>query len=777
MGVSLSDQISALRMEMKDALAKLAYEMGRQNAQQTNCQHQVVRVDISALAGSLTHAGDSGAALVTMLNILEDLRFEGMSRRYTSVRKAHTGTFDWAFSNQLSDWLRSDDTLFWITGKPGSGKSTLMKRLVDDPQTSHLLCEWSGAQTLVVASYFYWIKGTELQRSDVGLLRCILYDYLRQCPTVMPHVFPDLWANNMAKMPSRVTVDWKREDLIQAFRRLTALDTKSAHLCLFIDGLDEYQGDHQDLIEIIQYLSQLKIKICVASRPWNVFEETFGRLPQLRMQDLNEPDIQLYVRDKLFHRQDFQRARVATDDMDIIMSEITKKSRGVFLWVYLVVSSLIDGLRNSDPMSLLMKRLSSFPSDLKEFFRDIFESLDPIYRNRTAKMFLLTLETMNPPITNTFQSGYLTTLTHWYLDELEEQPGFPLPLQVIEVDEDTILQHSAAASLRINGRCKGLLEMIPGLDHKQGLQQGQSTSPYWFEVTFLHRTVADFLETPNIQRMLNEWLEEDLDSWSLICRATLAEIRTLVGLTTPQIDVVWPAVSRFLKAVFFYEKTRGSTLMPLMDELSRILTHRGLSYPLAFARITAEYDLLIYMKSSPSTQQWIQQPDLKVAVLEGTVKYAPDHGLVFNSHLRCEMICLIHSMGPTVAIEENTQKVISDDVKDRAKNDEEYIEMIRRLSRTAYFALTPDTARSELVTRTRFASRQLHDSLVDIIGEEQAYQLAESCLQPVEAGKKKETRLQPVEAGKKKETCPQPVEVSKKKEKKKKKNLFRKIFR
>jgi hypothetical protein len=743
MGVSLSDQISTLRTEMKDALAKLAYQMGRQDAQQTNGQHQVVRVDINALAGSLTDAEDSGAALVTTINILDELRFEGMSHRYTSVRKAHTGTFEWAFSNQLSDWLRSDDTLFWVTGKPGSGKSTLMKRLVGDPRTSQLLCEWSGAEEPVVASYFYWIKGTELQRSDMGLLRCILYDYLRQCPTVMAHVFPDFWANNMAKIPHQELIDWKRDDLIQAFCRLTALDTKSAHLCLFIDGLDEYQGDHQDLIEIIQYLSRLKIKICVASRPWNVFEETFGRLPQLRMQDLNEPDIRLYVRDKLFHRHDFQRARVAANDMDMVMSRITEKSQGVFLWVYLVVRSLIDGLRNSDPMSLLMKRLSSFPSDLNEFFRDIFVSLDPIYRNKTAKMFLVTLETMGQSYTQTFEPTHLTTLTHWYLDELEEQPDLPLPSHMTDVDEDTIIQYSATASLRINGRCKGLLEMTDGCYHKLGVQQGQSNSPYWFEVNFLHRTVADFLETPDIQRMLNEWLEEDLDSWSLICRATLAEIRTLVGLTTGvlHIELVWPAVTRFLSAASLYEKTRGSTLTPLLEELSRVLSHRGLCHPLPFARLTVEYDLLIYVKSSPSTQQWIQQPASKLAVLEGIAQAAPiNRSTVLVPYLTGEMICLIHSMGPIVEIEEKAQDLISKHVRNKATSDEEYIAMIRKLSRTAHFELTLGMSRLVTVTRTQFASRFLHGSLVDIIGAEQTHQLVKSCLRPVEAGKKKEKK-------------------------------------
>lgn len=736
MGVSLSDQISALRSDMKDSLATLVIEMTRQDAQQTKDSHQDTRLDIHTLASHLIHAGDSGPALVATLNILRDLRFEGMSDRYTNIRKAHTGTFEWVFVNQLADWLRSEGALFWVTGKPGSGKSTLLKRLVDSPRTSLLLRQWSRSDRPIVASYFYWIKGTRLQRSDMGLLRCVLYDYLRQCPSATAHVFPEFWANELAHVPRIDSIDWKRDDLIQAFDRLAKYDTKSAHLCLFIDGLDEYEGDLQDLIETVQYLSRLKIKICVASRPWNVFEETFGKSPHLRMQDLNKPDIEVYVRDHLFLRHDFQHARVATSDMDTIMSEITEKSQGVFLWVYLVVRSLVEGLRNLDPMSLLMRRLSAFPSDLNDFFRDIFMSLEPIYRNKTAKMFLLTLETTNSLQPEVQMPTGLTTLTHWYLDELEESPDLPISLHAINVDEDTIVEYSTTASLRINGRCKGLLEMVPGRFMKPKMQQRQNETPYWYNVTFLHRTVADFFDKPDIQQLLHEWLEEDLDTWSLICRATLAEIKTILGLKAgpSNVDLVRPTVTRFLSAASHHEKSSESALTTLLDELSKVLVGHNLCHSLGFARLAVHYDLLIYIRSSPSIQQALQQPEAKIAILEGIEEAAFRYPIAdMGKGITGQMICLIHSVGAKVTIGRHAQDILSE-IRKQDTNDEEYITMVRRLTNTAYFELAQSTDPS---FSYEFAGSSFNRSLFEIIGPIQTYELVKFCLQSAKEKKQK----------------------------------------
>jgi hypothetical protein len=70
-------------------------------------------------------------------NILHQLRYPAMTSRYEDVIEAHPKTFEWAFCDStaeqcswsnLSQWLRQGNSVYWICGKAGSGKSTLMKQ-------------------------------------------------------------------------------------------------------------------------------------------------------------------------------------------------------------------------------------------------------------------------------------------------------------------------------------------------------------------------------------------------------------------------------------------------------------------------------------------------------------------------------------------------------------------------------------------------------------------------------------------------------------------------
>ena len=106
-----------------------------------------------------------------------------MDERFQDVCKAAEETFKWIFEDPdlvtsknpelripFLEWLESGSGIFHISGKPGSGKSTLMKFLCQHIATTDALLLWAGNKTLVFARFFFRNQGKRLQRSIIGLV-------------------------------------------------------------------------------------------------------------------------------------------------------------------------------------------------------------------------------------------------------------------------------------------------------------------------------------------------------------------------------------------------------------------------------------------------------------------------------------------------------------------------------------------------------------------------------------------------------------------------------
>ncbi|OAG42303.1 hypothetical protein AYO21_03471 [Fonsecaea monophora] len=314
--------------------------------------------------------------------ILKSLIFERMAARYSAIAEAHKDTFKWIFEPsrwassdprsgiRFQEWLTHGEGIYWVSGKPGSGKSTLMKYLYNCSETLQRLEAWADGSRLVTAGFFFWISGSDMQKSQLGLLRQVLFDILKTFPEWIPIICLERWATSRHGFQA----EWTMLELNEAFRRLSRLTTRYGNpskLCIFVDGLDEYDGDPLDIIKTIKNIARIdNVKVCVSSRPWNCFEDVFGQDPRnkLYLQDLTKNDIALYAREKLDEVANFSMMTTEVAQIKRLISEIVSRAQGVFLWVYLVTRSLKDGLINGDSLALLYERVLEMPSDLEEFF-------------------------------------------------------------------------------------------------------------------------------------------------------------------------------------------------------------------------------------------------------------------------------------------------------------------------------------------------------------------------------------------------------------------------
>jgi hypothetical protein len=437
--------------------------------------------------------------------VLDSLRFHTMHDRYYNIAEAHRKTFEWVFDPDstrckvtLKDWLVSGTGIYWISGKPGSGKSTFLKYLCDCKRTLDHLRIWAGSDRLATASFYFWAGGTEMQRSRRGLFQQLLFEILRQCPDFISAMAPEVWP----KSGPLTNLQWSESQLETAFRSLRGL-TADTKICFFIDGLDEYtgdQGDRQHLIEVLRTISDIpNIKLCVSSRPWVCFQSAFGTDPRLklRLEELTVDDIASFARDKLEEIPGFVMFKQETESYVDLVQEIVRRAEGVFLWVFLVVRSLRDGLTNEDNISLLRKRLDELPSDLEHFFKKLIDSVDKIYQRQMAITFQVALRSPGP----------LSLLTHWFIDEEDTSWMNQLPPRM----EDRGL-FEQRMSRRLYGRYKGLLEVSKMARCKR--------------VNFIHRTLRDYL-TDNARELFSL---PGLNPCVKACRALLKYVKFFEGL-------------------------------------------------------------------------------------------------------------------------------------------------------------------------------------------------------------------------------------------------------
>ncbi|KAH9220710.1 hypothetical protein DL95DRAFT_477881, partial [Leptodontidium sp. 2 PMI_412] len=337
--------------------------------------------------------------------ILQHLSFPTLDVRYESIDPAHARTFNWIFegfkpsgpnSTGFPEWLEGmGDSLFWINGKAGSGKSTLMKYIYDDPRTRERLSKWTGGQKVTMASFFFWISGNADQCSQTGLLRSLLHHLLQQHRHLICEVFPDLWKTLEISSNLRA---WSLPYASEALAQLLKRDL--GKVVLFIDGLDEYHGDHsnhldperpeyyREIVNLLKSLSSTDLKICFSSRPLLIFHNNFDRRPNLRLEDLTANDIYTYAKDKLVDDPVVAELRLEQNwDPSYIVSSIVEKANGVFQWVVLVVRSLLNGIDKFDDFEKLMDRLNDIPQDLMKVFDYMLKQIEPQYRVEGFKIF------------------------------------------------------------------------------------------------------------------------------------------------------------------------------------------------------------------------------------------------------------------------------------------------------------------------------------------------------------------------------------------------------
>ncbi|KAI9680269.1 MAG: hypothetical protein M1822_007268 [Bathelium mastoideum] len=548
--------------------------------------------DYGLFQASIEVSGQAQETLELQLQkkLVERLRFEEIQDRHDQVAQAHKETFRWIFEDpaktgkpwsDFTAWLENGESLYWITGKPASGKSTLMKFVYHDSRTLELLQPWAADSELVTAAFFFWNSGSRMQKSQIGLLRSLLYQILHKNNSLVSSAFPDRW--EIFKLFGDDRYEWRWAELVHALKTILSGTTDSVincnpakKYCLFIDGLDEFDGDASDLLHLMLELESFPcVKLCVSSRPWMVFIETFHRKPSLLLEDLTYPDIQRYVHTSFHESRAFLELEIQDPEYaNTLLERICQKASGVFLWVQLVVASLINGLMQGDRASDLQRRLDEIPPDLESFFQKMLDSLDPLYRAHASQLFQIVRIAETP----------LTLLQLSFADV--EDPKLVFRADIQPLDNMAVIGRCKIMRRRIISRCCGLLEVAGSqkslLDNTDSEAKTAGSSIRQIDpltahscaslrVEYLHRTVRDFLESAGVWDMILKQSAKSFDTYITLCRGALLELKAFDDLWTHSHPTFDDICRRCISYAQYIESNDHDEQFRLLDELDRVV--------------------------------------------------------------------------------------------------------------------------------------------------------------------------------------------------------------
>lgn len=290
-----------------------------------------------------------------------------MDQREYLVESAETKTCTWLLSHEkYTAWLAQPHTLLWIVGKPGAGKSTLIRYALQK----------SSFNNDVVATFFFYGRGSDLQKSACGMFRSLLHQLLDQTPELLSKFTLISKKKRETKQKSESDCEWQETELRELLQEWILSPSRDRAIRIYLDALDEAGQEiavklvtyFEDLIERL-HPTRAGLKVCFSCRHYPVLAPKNAL--KVCVEEENHHDIATYVRQRMTRHQ-------LSDQEDgwKLEQEIIEKSSCIFQWVVLIIPIIIQSDKDGANISKIRQKLKEIPRKLSDLYEHILSNIE-----------------------------------------------------------------------------------------------------------------------------------------------------------------------------------------------------------------------------------------------------------------------------------------------------------------------------------------------------------------------------------------------------------------
>ena len=459
------------------------------------------------------------------------------------VEDAATNTCAWLLNHgEYKTWLDQRHALLWIVGKPGVGKSTLIRYALQNASYS----------TEVVACFFFSGRGSDLQKNSCGLFRSLLHQLLDQIPEMLSEFIP---IYKKKRQKSESDIEWNETELRDILEQWILSASRDRPIRIYVDALNEAGEDIAEKLkayfeELIERLGPPKagFAVCFSCRHYPVLVP--NNALKICVEEENDKDIATYVRQRLTKYQLSDPAEV--QDLE---QEIIGKASRIFQWVVLIIPIIIEADKNGASVKKIRQKIEGIPGELGDLYGHILSRIEN--QKRAAQLMQWVCFALWSLSLEELRYAMVVDLTNDFTS-LEECHG---SLDFTETDEQMKrMVHSLSG---------GLAETVDYEDRQT--------------VRFIHQSVNDYLIERGLQK-LDPLFFEDVNHY--LSKSGLPNLPSdnVVSLAHFRIS---RSCGKYMALKEILEEAKGIDLRKHVDTIERKKNELNSRFP--FLKYSAEW--------------------------------------------------------------------------------------------------------------------------------------------------------------------------------------------